>query len=64
MLAEDLKPPKRARNPPHHCVKQKEEKKRERKKGIRMGSIFPERELRNRKGTHTLGSQLTDGEMK
>ena len=36
MLAEDLKPPKRARNPPHNWVEQKEKKKRERK-GIKMG---------------------------
>ena len=34
---EDLKPPKRARNPPHNWVEHKE-KKRER--GIRMGAAL------------------------
>ena len=45
-LAEDLKPPKRARNPPHNWVKQKGEKKRER-----------ERE-RNQDGTNTTERDL------
>ena len=31
MLAEDLRPPKRARNPPHHWVEQKGEKKEKNK---------------------------------
>ena len=58
MLTEDFKPPKRARNPPHNWVKQKE-KNRERGRN-QDGSITPERELRKKKGTHTLGSHLTD----
>ena len=38
MLAADLKPPKKVRNPPHNWADQKEKKKkREREKGISMG---------------------------
>ena len=39
MLAEDLKSPKRARNPPHNWVEQKGRKERE--KGLRMGLALP-----------------------
>ena len=39
MLAEELKPPKRARNPQHNWVKQKKKKERE-KKIIRTGLAF------------------------
>ena len=53
MLAEDLKPPKQARNAPHNWVEQKE-KNRERRN--EDGTVTPERELLKKKGTHTLGS--------
>ena len=53
MLAEELKPPKRARNPPHNWVEQT--KKREREKRNQDVTSAPERELLKRKGTHTLG---------
>ena len=55
MLAEDLKPPKRARNPSHNW---------EKKKRNEDGTSIPEREPLKRKGTHALGSHRTaDGEM-
>ena len=57
MLTEDLKPPKKARNPPHNWVEQKGEK-RVRDKRNQDGSSTPERELRKRKATHNLGSHL------
>ena len=60
MLAEDLKPPKQARNAPHNWVEQKE-KNRERRN--EDGTVTPERELLKKKGTHTLGSYLTNGEI-
>ena len=46
MLAEDHRLPKEARNPPHNWgveQKKKNEKEREREKGIRMG-LTPEKE--------------------
>ena len=58
MLAEEFKTPKRARNPWHNYVEEKRKKEKERK-GIRMGLEFL-RELWKRKGTHILGSHLTD----
>ena len=44
MLAEELKPPKRARNPQHNWVKQKKKKERERKSN-QDGTGIPEREV-------------------
>ena len=42
MLADELKPPKRARNPPHNWVESKEKIEGEKgKKGIRMGASLP-----------------------
>ena len=60
MLAEDLKPPKRGRNPPHNWEKKRKKRERERNQD---GTSTPERELRKRKGTHTLESHLTDKEI-
>ena len=60
MLAEELKPPKGARNPLHNWIEQK--KKRERQKCNQEGTSTPERELLKRKGIYTLGRHLTDGE--
>ena len=63
MLAEDLKPPKRSRNPPNNYREHKGEKRERRggkKKRIRMGPAL----LRGRyeRGKEpTLGSNLTDG---
>ena len=55
MLAEDLKPPKMARNPLHNWVEQRNrEREREREKESDRTST-PERELLKRKGTHTPG---------
>ena len=67
-LAEELKPPNRARNPPYNWVEQKEKKRgrvREKswKKGNQDRTITPERELWKKKGTHTLASHLTDREI-
>lgn len=50
MLAEDLKPHKRARNPPHNWVEQKKKKERERERNQDSTSA-PKRELLKRKGT-------------
>ena len=58
ILVEELKPTKRARNFWHNWVEQK--KKRERNQD---GTGIPERELWRRKGTHILGSHLTDGKI-
>ena len=58
MMTEDIKFPKRARNLPLNCTEQKE-KIKERQKRNRNVTSTPERELRRRKGTHTLGSHLT-----
>ena len=44
MLAEEFKPPKRTRNPPHNWVEHKKEKKTEREKESGATSIS-EREL-------------------
>ena len=48
-LAEDLKPPKRARKPPHNWVEQKpkkgERERQEEKKRHQDGTSTPEREL-------------------
>ena len=60
MLAEDLKPPKRARNVPYNWIEQKGEKEREREKRNQDKTSTPEGELWKRKGNHTLGSHLTD----
>ena len=60
MLAEEFKPPKRARTPPHNCVEQK--KKERERKGIRTGLEFLKGSCEI-KGTHTLGGHLTDREM-
>ena len=46
MLTEDLKPPKRARNPPHNWAEQKGKKERE---GTRMGLELFERGCERRK---------------
>ena len=59
MLAEELKPPKRARNSWHNWVEHK--KKREKRNQDRTST--PERELWRRKGTRILGSHLTDGKI-
>lgn len=61
MLAEEIKPPKRSRNPPDNWVEQKKKKKEREKKGIRMGLAF----LRGSccRGTHTLGSHLISREL-
>ena len=59
MLAEELKPPKRGRNPPHNWVEQK----KKRGKRNQDGTDIHERELWKRKGIHTLGSHLTDREI-
>ena len=47
MLTEDLKPPKRARRPPHNWVEQKEKKRErdKRKKGNQDSISTTEREL-------------------
>ena len=58
MLAEDLKPLKRARNSWNNWVEQK--KKKEREKDSQDGTSIPERQQWRRKGTHILGSHLTD----
>ena len=55
-----LEPPKGARNPQNNCVEQKN-KERERRDQERTST--PERELLRRKGAHTQGSHLTDGEI-
>ena len=39
-MAEELKCPKKARNPPHNCVEQKEEREREEGRGIRRKLAF------------------------
>lgn len=41
MLAEDLRPPKRARNFPHYWVEQKEKRKREREREKKEVSASP-----------------------
>ena len=61
MLAEELIPPKRARNSWHNWVEQK--KKKEREKRNQDGTSIPKRELWRIKGTHILGSHLTDGKI-
>ena len=60
-----LRLPERARNPAHNWVKQKKKKKerKKRKKGIRIGPGTPEKELSKKKGIHTLGGHLTNGEI-
>ena len=61
MLAEDLKPPKRSRNPPHNWVEQKEEKKKKREREWNQdGTSTPERELWKRVETQALDSHLTN----
>lgn len=59
MLAEDFKPPRRARHLPHNWVEQMG-KKRESEKRHQDGISTPDRELRKRKGSHML---VTDGEI-
>ena len=61
MLAENLKTPKRARNPSRNWVEQKEKSKREKRNQDRTST--PEREPLKRKRTHTLGNHLTDREI-
>ena len=61
MMAEDIKAPKRARNPLHNSVEQKK-KKRKREKRNQDRTSIPERKLLKRKGTHSLRSHLTDRE--
>ena len=58
MLAEDLRPPKRARNPPHNWVKQKGKKRKEKRKQNRIST--PEKELCQRKGICIWGDHTTD----
>ena len=60
MLAEDLKPPKRAKNHPQDKVEQKEKREREKELGWTSNT---ERELLKWKGTHDLGRHLTDCEI-
>ena len=45
MLAEELKPPKRARNSAHNWVEQKKKKEREREKRNQDGTSILERVL-------------------
>ena len=63
-LAEDLRPPKRARFPSHYWEEQmlKKREREKRKKGIR--SSTSERKLWKRKGTHTMRGHLTDRSVK
>ena len=61
MLAEEIKPPKRERNPPYNWVEKK--KMRQREKRNQDGTSIPVRELQKRKGTHTLRSHLNDEEI-
>ena len=58
MLSE-LKPPKWARNTPQNWV----DKRKERERAIRTGLALLRGKLLKRKGTHTLGSHLIDGEI-
>ena len=70
MMAGDSKPPKSTRNLQHNWVEQKgkreterekrKKKKKKKKKGNQDKTSTLERELRKRKGTHTLGSHLAD----
>ena len=59
-LAEGLKPPKTARNPPCNWVEKRNKSKRKEKKKRNQDRTPPERELCKRKGIHTLGGHLTD----
>ena len=61
MLAEELKPPKRSRNPQHNWI---EQKKKEGEKKNQHRTSIPEKELWRRKRTYTLGSHLTNREIK
>ena len=56
-LTEYLKPSKRAKTPLHNWIEQKGKKRNQ------EGTSTPVRELWKRKGTQTLGSHLTDGEI-
>ena len=60
MLVEELKPQKRAGNPPHNWVEQKQKKREREEKRNQDWASTPDRELLKRKGTHTLGSHLTE----
>ena len=62
MLAEEIKPPKRAINAPHNWVEQKK-KKGERERRNQDGTSTPKRELLKRKGTQTLEAHLIDREI-
>ena len=59
MLADNLTPPKRARNTSHNWVEEKEKREKRNQDGISS----PEMEQIKRKGTLTLGSHLTSGEI-
>ena len=58
MLAEDVKPLKRARNP--RQLGRTKGKKEERQQWSQDGTSIPEKEQRKRQGIHSLGGHLTD----
>ena len=60
VLAEELKPPQRARNPPHNWIEQKKKGEREGEKRHQDETSILETEPRKRKGTHSLGSYLAN----
>ena len=52
MLAEEIKPPKRSRKPPHNWVKQNEKGEREQEKWNQDRTSIPERELWKKRNRH------------
>ena len=56
----ELKPPQRARNPPHNWIEQKKKGEREGEKRHQDETSILETEPRKRKGTHSLGSYLAN----
>ena len=59
MLAEDLRPPERARNPPHIRVEQKKKREKRKKKESGWEQNSGEGAMKG-KGTCTVGGHLTD----